>query len=69
MCAESSTDESQCATLLASCSRDARKARADGVVGKAWFATHYAKFLDEVRSRGGVYMSAGELSSHSTWSK
>jgi peptidoglycan/xylan/chitin deacetylase (PgdA/CDA1 family) len=29
----------------------------------------YWKFLDEVQSRGGVCMSAGELSSHSTWSK
>jgi peptidoglycan/xylan/chitin deacetylase (PgdA/CDA1 family) len=29
----------------------------------------YWKFLDEIRARGGVYMSAGELSSHSTWSK
>jgi peptidoglycan/xylan/chitin deacetylase (PgdA/CDA1 family) len=29
----------------------------------------YWKFLDEVQARGGVCMSAGELSSHSTWSK
>jgi hypothetical protein len=29
----------------------------------------YWKFLDEVQARGGVCMSAAELSSHSTWSK
>jgi len=29
----------------------------------------YWKFLDEVQARGGICMSAGELSSHSTWSK
>ncbi|HEY5661490.1 MAG TPA: hypothetical protein VIR59_11935 [Gaiellaceae bacterium] len=29
----------------------------------------YWRFLDEVQARGGVCMSAGELSSHSTWSK
>jgi hypothetical protein len=29
----------------------------------------YWKFLDEVQARGGVCMSAGELSSHSIWSK
>ena len=29
----------------------------------------YSKVLDGVRERGGVCMSAGELSSHSTWSK
>jgi len=29
----------------------------------------YWRFLEEVQARGGVCMSAGELSSHSTWSK
>ena len=29
----------------------------------------YSRLLDGVRARGGVCMSAGELSSHSTWSK
>jgi peptidoglycan/xylan/chitin deacetylase (PgdA/CDA1 family) len=29
----------------------------------------YWRFLDEIQARGGVCMSAGELSSHSTWSK
>jgi hypothetical protein len=29
----------------------------------------YWRFLDEVQARGGVCMSAAELSSHSTWSK
>jgi hypothetical protein len=29
----------------------------------------YWKLLEEIQARGGVYLSAGELSSHSTWSK
>ncbi len=29
----------------------------------------YSRLLDGIRERGGVCMSAGELSSHSTWSK
>jgi hypothetical protein len=29
----------------------------------------YSRVLEGVQERGGVCMSAGELSSHSTWSK
>lgn len=51
MCADGTTDESQCATLLASCSRDARSSASAGVVGRAWFAGHFSKFLDDVRPK------------------
>ena len=29
----------------------------------------YSRLLEGIRERGGICMSAGELSSHSTWSK
>ena len=42
--------------------------RFDPVTSAGWDRL-YSKLLDGVRKRGGVCMSAGELSSHSTWSK
>lgn len=51
MCADGKTDEAQCATLQAYCSRDARKSAEKGVAGKAWFAVHLTQFLDDVRPK------------------
>jgi hypothetical protein len=42
--------------------------RFDPLTSAGWDRLYW-KLLEGVRSRGGVCMSAGELSSHSTWSK